>query len=189
MRDYIDSRPPKAGKRRERYLAVAGVALVLFVLVTGWFVHAARRKQKADVDAMIDMTPLAEGLGLEFDALGKGIENLGTELQAAAEFSRRFVADLAQSRSSTAYQATSQAFKQRIDEVRFTNYVQSHPDLKDETGRIDYTLVKKSANGTVRLTGNLLRGNTQPKSNVKLTIVDEDGGLKVDQMVLGDDKF
>jgi len=142
----------------------------------------------ADVGAMIDMTPLAEGLGKGFDALGKGLENLGTELSTAGELSQRFVADLSQARVSTAYLATSKAFRQHMDEDRFARYVKSHPDLRDETALIDFTLNKKSGNGTVSLTGNVMRVNAKGQVKVKLFLVDEDGSIKVDQLVLGEDK-
>jgi len=188
MTDAKNSTPPESGKRRKRYLLVAGGALVLVVLATGWIGYAAWRKHVADVGAMLDMTPLAQGLGKGFEALGKGLENLGTELSAAGEFSQQFVADLSQDRLSSAYQATSKAFKQRMNENRFSRFVEGHPDLKDATARIDFTLNKKSENGTVSLTGNVMRITTQRQTNVKLVIVNEDGGLKVDQLVLSDDK-
>ena len=219
MTDAIDSTSPRPEKRRNRYLLVAGAALVLAVLATGWIVHAARRKIVADAGAMIDMTPLAEGLGKGFDALGKGMGSIATELSVAGTFSQQFAADLSQDRLSSAYQATSKVFKQHMDEDRFTKFVKGHPAQKDETARIDFELNKKSANGTVVLTGNVTRANSKGQANVtgdfmkgsenvtftygnsnaatskavsmskvKLVLVDENGVLKLDQLVLGDDK-
>lgn len=219
MTDSIDSMSPKFGKRGNRHLLVAGGALVLVVLATGWIAYAAWRKHVADVAVMLDMTPLAEGLGKGFEALGKGFGSMATELSTAGTYSQQIVADLSQARLSSAYLATSKAFKARMDEDRFAKFVKGHPDLKSQTARIDFTLNKKSANGTVILTGNVTRANPNgqvnvsgdfmkgsenvtftygnsnastskvaPTSNVKLVLIDEDGGLKVDQLVLGDDK-
>jgi len=219
MKDTIGSTPRKFGKRRKRYLLVAGAALVLAVLATGWIVHAARRNRVANVGAMVDMTPVAEGLGKGFDALGKGFGSIATELSTAGTFSQQFVAELSQARLSSAYLATSKSFKARMDEDRFAKFVKGHPDLTDETARIDFTLNKKSANGTVILSGNVTRANAKGQatvtgdfmkgsenvtftygnsnastsnvastSKVKLVLIDEDGGLKVDHLESGDDR-
>ena len=103
MSDTTGTGPPKSRTRLKRYLAVAAVALLIVVLVTGWMLHEARKKFASGAGFL-------QGVEKGMETLGQGLESLTTELSNGAAFSQQFVGDLAEDRSGSAYQATSASF-------------------------------------------------------------------------------
>lgn len=215
MTETVDPAPaePPRGKRLKRFLWVAPAALVLVALLSGWVVHRVWRSRVSDVGAAINLGPLAEKLGQGLDAMSNGFATMGTELEAASGEARRIVDDLSQDRLSDAYQATSQAFQRRMNAERFAQFVNDHPALRAGMVNIAFEFNKQTPIGKVHLTGNVMRFNSQgpmkssgsgpdgsnkatsstgtskaPTSNVKLVLIDENGDLKMDQLVVGGDE-
>jgi hypothetical protein len=192
MMDATDSASPKPRKMLNRYLTIAAIALLIAALATGWTLYAAWKNYSANLQAEI-----AKKAG---ELAKQSTDIIANEIKNAGEFSNQFVGNLSEQRLSAAYQSTSKMFKQQVDEERFTKLVKGHPALKGDLLWIHFSKNGAPGNSTVRTTGDVMRNNAEKQvtvnikqgdaanSNVSLVLVDEDGVLKVDQLVLGSDK-
>jgi hypothetical protein len=195
MTETTESKPSRPRRRWKRYVAIAAVALLIVVAAAGWMMHEAWKRFSSGAG-------LFQGMEKGMEALGQGLQTLGTEFSNGAAFSQQFIADLGEDRLENAYQATSKSFKQQMTEERFDTFVRRHPGVNDGTVHIDFVLSKKSASGTVSASGNVTSTSTRitpgqgsvsfdknkSPRKVKLMIVDENGALKVDRLELGEDK-
>jgi hypothetical protein len=125
------------------------------------------------------------------DELGKGMDQvlgqLGDEVKNASAFAQRFVADLREGRLDEAYRATTADFQQKVDRERFAKVVQESAALKNPATQIHTNFTKGT--GGVKITSNV-RVQTNAGAGggeIRLAVIDDGGGYKVQQMVLGGD--
>jgi hypothetical protein len=172
-----DLAPPPAGRKRRRYAVIAAV-LAVVLIAGGLFAYDRWRRTQAD------MSELA-------DALGKGMDQvlgqLGDEMKTASAFADRYVADLREGRLDEAYRATTADFQQKVDRERFAKVVQGNAALKDRASTVHTNFTKGT--GGVKMTSSI---RVQPNaeeggSEIRLAVIDDGGGYKVQQLVLGGD--
>jgi hypothetical protein len=108
------------------------------------------------------------------------LNDLSRSMQDAGSAAARFVEYLRAERWHEAYQSTSHAFQQKLDEASFVRFVKEGPPLNTPDTSINFNFGFGTPGTSITSSG------VAPKGGVWVGLVSEQGAVKVDRMALGD---
>lgn len=155
---------PSSQKRRRPWLRIVGLASVLVIATggaVGWYIVSHRPRRAEGL-----LGPLFQGFQAVADQMTQGTTSAGDFLQK-----------LAGDHLDDAYAATTAAFRKAVTRQRFERYVREQPAFHQPSVQFDFSIVSGAA--TVTFTP---APGQAPDNKVHLTLVPEDGRLKVNRL-------